>query len=124
MTRWDKITIVLILCTSIISLVFINAFAYTNKADTLIIELDGEEYARYKLKDIATSEIVEIKSEHGYNKIQISRDGVAVIDADCDDKLDIKAGKITRANEYIVCLPHRLVIRLIGGHNYADAVAY
>ncbi len=124
MSKWDKIITAIIFLVCILSIIFINVFAYSDKADTVIIEIDGREYAQYRLSEIRLSEFVEINTEYGYNKIELSPDGVRVSDADCKDKLDVLSGKITRAGEYIVCLPHRLVIRLEGGGADADAVAY
>ena len=88
------------------------------------MELDGKEYAKYRLSEIKKTEYVEINSEYGYNKIEISSDGVRMAEADCEDKLDVAAGKITRANEYIICLPHRLTVRICGGGGGANTVAY
>ena len=124
MSKWDKIITAIIFCVCILSIIFINVFAYSDKADTVIIEIDGREYAQYRLSEIHSSKVVEINTKYGYNKIELFSDGVSVSDTDCKDKLDVLSGKITRAGEYIVCLPHRLVIRLEGGGANADAVAY
>ena len=124
MSKWDKLLAAAILTLSVVSLIFINVFAFCGAPDTVIIELDGKEYAKYPLKQINSSKSIEIKSEYGYNKIELFSDGVRVTESDCPDKLDVLQGKITKTNEYIVCLPHRLVIRLAGGGAGADAVAY
>ncbi len=124
MSKWDKILVVCIFLACIISLIFVNAFAYTHEASTVVIELDGKEYARYNLHEINEPTFLEIDSEYGYNKIEIFSGGARVVDANCEDRLDVKAGDITHANEYIICLPHRLLVRLEGGDGYLDAVSY
>ena len=124
LSKWDKRITALILCISIFSLVLMNVFAFSAAPDTVIIELDGKEYAKYRLGEINSSKSIEIKTNYGYNKIEIFSDGARVAEADCPDQLDVAQGKITKANEYIVCLPHRLVVRLAGGGGGADAVAY
>ncbi|MFR4337598.1 MAG: NusG domain II-containing protein [Lachnospira pectinoschiza] len=35
-------------------------------------------------------------------------------DADCPDKLCVKTGMISKTGETIVCLPHRVVVEIIG----------
>lgn len=112
------------LAVSILSLIFINVFAFSGAPDAVIIELDGKEYAKYSLKAINSSKSIEIKSKYGYNKIELFSDGVRVVESDCPDQTDVLQGKITKTNEVIVCLPHRLVIRMTGGNSGADAVAY
>lgn len=123
MSKWDKILTASILLICVASLVVINICAYGQRADGVVIELDGREYAKYKLDEIKSPKYVEINSKYGYNKIEIFS-GARMVESDCEDKLDIAMGKITRANEYIVCLPHRLIVRITGGDSGADAVAY
>ena len=60
---------------------------------------------------------IEIKTEFGYNLIEIGDGEVKVIDADCPDKLDVKQGSISKVGEIIVCLPNRMVIELKGIDN-------
>ena len=124
MSKWDKGLEALVLAVSILSLIFINVFAFSGAPDAVIIELDGKEYAKYSLKAINSSKSIEIKSKYGYNKIELFSDGVRVVESDCPDQTDVLQGKITKTNEVIVCLPHRLVIRMTGGNSGADAVAY
>ena len=39
----------------------------------------------------------------------------AVAEANCGDHTCIRTGQISREGEAIVCLPHRLVVRIEGG---------
>lgn len=71
MSKWDKLLAAAILTLSVVSLIFINVFAFCGAPDTVIIELDGKEYAKYPLKQINSSKSIEIKSEYGYNKIEL-----------------------------------------------------
>ena len=44
------------------------------------------------------------------------QDGQAFIEeADCPDKLCVKHKPISRNGESIICLPHKLAIRIVGG---------
>lgn len=124
MSKADKIVTTFIFFVCVLSLVLINVFAYGNAVGNVVVEVDGKQYAKYNLAEINSSEIIEIKTQYGYNKIELLRDGVRVIEADCDDKFDVKAGKITRSGEYIICLPHRMIIRLEGGTTDADVLSY
>lgn len=60
----------------------------------------------------------------GYNLIEVSPDGVAIIEADCPDRLCVLQGSISDSRLPITCLPHRLVIELRPGDTSPDAVAY
>lgn len=123
MSRGDAIVIAAVLCVCVVSIICINVFAYTDGADKAVIEIDGKVYAEYRLREIKGTKYVEINNKYGYNKIEICSESVSVVDASCPDRLDV-GKKIDKSGEYIVCLPHRLMIRLTGGESGADALAY
>lgn len=63
---------------------------------------------------------IPVKTEFGYNLIEIGDGKVRVIEADCPDKLDVKQGYIERPGEVIVCLPNKLVIEIKGENKDND----
>ena len=86
---------------------------------TVIVEQDGLETARYALHKDRT---VKIEGEEGYNLLIIEGGEVWLLEADCPNQLCVKMGKIRSAGQSIVCLPHRLVVRIVGGASPLDAV--
>ncbi len=59
----------------------------------------------------------------GYNKIRVEPGRIAVIEADCPDKVCVNQGYITAGDLPIVCLPHELTITIESRVNEFDAVA-
>ena len=60
-----------------------------------------------------------------YNIVSIAKDGVRVIEASCSDKLCIKQGRIDNPGQSIVCLPNKLVIKILGDDDSpVDDVTY
>ncbi len=65
-------------------------------------------------------EVETIRVEHpdgSYNTVQIEHGTVWVSDADCDNHDCIKQGKILKVGQSIICLPHRMVIRIVGAQD-------
>ena len=97
-------------------------FLLTKKNGTsVVVSIDGKEIERYGLNENVDT---EIEGVGGKNRL-IIRDGEAWIEeADCPDKLCVKQGRISHTNESIVCLPHRITVRVIGesDENTPDAV--
>ncbi len=87
------------------------------------ITVDGRPYAVYPLNEIKSTKAVEIQTEFGYNRVEITQEGARVTDADCPDKLDVRAGWITKPGQSLICLPNRLVVQLTGADS-VDGVAY
>lgn len=63
----------------------------------LFLNDDGE----YQVDDGEYSNIITIKNREVYMK-----------SSDCPDQICVKQGKIKKQGESIICLPHKLVIRI------------
>ena len=86
----------------------------------VVVTCGGEEIARYSLVEDRTVTL----GEEDYNVLVISNGKAVVTEANCGDHTCIRMGEICREGETIVCLPHRLVISIVGGGDAAfDAVA-
>ena len=94
-------------------------FLLRQDGGTVIVEQNGRETARYALSEDRT---VRIEGEGGYNLLVIEGGEVYLSEADCPTQLCMKTGKIRYAGQSIVCLPHRLAVRITGGASGLDAV--
>ena len=86
-----------------------------------IVEQDSKELMRLPL-----SKPGEYRISYGdsYNIIEITEAGVRMKEADCPDQICVTRGVIQKSGQSIVCLPHRLVVRLEQvGDQELDAVA-
>lgn len=57
----------------------------------------------------------------GSNTVTVKDGAVMISAADCPDKVCVKTGAINGGAVPIVCLPHRLEIRVVNGDSDADA---
>lgn len=65
----------------------------------------------------------EIILKNGNIIIEITDNRVRVKKSDCPDKLCVKKGWIKNPGEFIICMPNKLVIQIIGDDNY-DSITY
>lgn len=94
---------------------------------SVVILVDGEEVENILLKPGMEAVEIEAKDKSGnYNIIYISYDDVHIVDANCRDRLCIKQGSIRYPGQSIVCLPNKVVIKIIGekADSPIDAVTY
>lgn len=49
-----------------------------------------------------------------YNRLQIAEGVADVYDANCKDKLCVNQRSISKIGEMIICLPHKLVVQVVG----------
>lgn len=78
--------------------------------------IDGVQTAMYPLSVDTRVELrIEGSDEVGHTNTLVISGGKAYIEyADCPDKLCVKQPAINKAGESIICLPHKLVIRVLG----------
>lgn len=122
MKKGDYILILLILILIFVSLGFVakNEVGLENK--TIEISINNKVYKTIKLNQNYESKI-EIKNEYGYNLIYIHDGGVQILDADCNDKIGIKMGFIDKKGQVLACLPHKLIIKILGTQQEVDDVS-
>lgn len=121
-TKTDIILIVTVLLISVASVIFLIIFDLGN-ATGFEITVDGKLHSAYSFAELKNGEIIEIKTEYGYNKFLYENNSIKCIDTDCKDKIEMKSGAISKTNQVLVCLPHKLTVQ-ITGKNSIDAVSY
>ena len=82
---------------------------------TVEVSVDGEIVATYSL-----SVDGEYSLNGGTNLLVISGGEAYMIEADCPDGLCIGQGAVSREGQTIVCLPNRVMIRVVGAESDVD----
>jgi hypothetical protein len=75
------------------------------------VEADGRVVASYPLGE---DRVVDL-TYGGHNRLVISGGTARIEDADCPDRLCVKQGAVSKDGETIVCLPHRVIVKVRGG---------
>ena len=86
----------------------------------VVIEVDGEVCYEAPLKD--GTGIFPISTPNGgENRVHIQEDLVFMDSANCPDQTCVKQGVIRDSTVPIVCLPHKVIVRIEGGDSGLDA---
>lgn len=87
----------------------------------VIVRVDGVRSAAFSLHE---NRRYQIRGIGGTNALVVENSEAWLENADCPDCLCVKQGKISRAGESIICLPHQVVVELSGeNREKPDAVA-
>ena len=87
---------------------------------------DGKCIHSVDLSKVVEPYTLPVTCEEGMNTISIAPGRICIQDADCPDQICVKSGWLKDSASPIVCLPHKLVIRLEqspGSNDAIDAVA-
>ena len=86
----------------------------------VVIEVDGEVYASYDMDEVKG--IIPISTPNGgENRLWVQEDLVFMDEANCPDQTCVKQGVIKDGTVPIVCLPHKVIVRIEGGESGLDA---
>lgn len=86
----------------------------------VVIEVDGEIYADYDMDEVKG--IIPISTPNGgENLVWVQEDLVFMDSANCPDQTCVKQGVIKDGTVPIVCLPHKVIVRIEGGKTGLDA---
>ena len=117
---WKRGDLYLICCCLLAALLLSGLWRLTRRTGAaVVIEQNGKETARYALGEDRTE---RIEGQGGYNLLIIEGGEVYLREADCPNQLCVQTGKIRYAGQSIVCLPHKLAVRIVGGASGLDAV--
>ncbi len=120
MKKKDLMVIGVILVIAGILMGFRGLYRQKMTEDMVIIQLDGQEYARIPLTKPQQVTIGQPGGET--NIVEISEDGAVMLFSTCENQLCIHQGKVTRENMdyrpnqgFIICLPNRVSVELQTG---------
>ncbi len=86
------------------------------KKDEIYIEALGSENNSLNWIDV-DADSSQLNDVDHFNKVVIKDGKVQMEDASCHNHVCIRQGKIKRNNQSIVCLPNRVVVRIVAGNN-------
>lgn len=99
--------ILLVIC----AVIFLGMSFMKKEGNRIIVQQNGENVLKLSLEDNGT---YVIEDGDFYNELVIE-DGVAYMkDANCKDLVCVHHGTISKVNETITCLPHKLIIYVVG----------
>ncbi|WP_426348864.1 NusG domain II-containing protein [Alloiococcus sp. CFN-8] len=128
MKKLDIIIIAVLLIISFIPEVLFGIKYSVEASETYAeITIGGKLYKTVSLSENGGEDSFIVHTDQGFNEIEIKDNSIAIIDANCNDKLCLEIGHITDPGESIICLPHKLMIEVKGTTDDSsplDSVAY
>lgn len=98
--------------------------AYAPVRPVAVISRDGEVLYRIDLANACEEYTLTIPSaDGGFNTVTVRSGSIAVTDADCPSRTCVNTGFISDSSKPIICIPHKLEIRIINGSDEIDGVA-
>lgn len=123
MSRNAKIILILLLAAAVLSAGVILLGERGTSSPVARITLDGELIREIPLNEVEESYSFTVDAEGGSNTILVEPGRIRVSEADCPDQVCVNQGFISDGTVPVVCLPHKLMIEIVGGGSEFDAAA-
>lgn len=78
---------------------------------SVVVTVEGKEYGIYDLK--VDQEVKIINSKKDWNLLEIKNGKARVYDASCKNHICVKSKKIDKDGESIVCLPNKVIVKVV-----------
>ena len=111
MKRADKIFVFIVFMIIFIGFLIVSYFKNMTGTEVQIL-IDGKLQGSYRLDE--DQEIPIVSKNGNFNTIIISNGQVYIKKSDCRNQLCVKQGPISNPGESIICLPHRLSVKIVG----------
>ena len=91
-----------------------------SEGDWVVVKVNQKEVARLSLE---TDQITHVKGPLGLTEVEVKKGQARIVRSPCKNKVCIKSGYIRYADRLAVCIPNRVVVRIVGeSHRGVDAV--
>ncbi len=110
--RMRKGDLLVLVVTMLIGISFIYNYFFQDQelGNIAVLEIDGEVVEKFSLDGEIKQYRVETAA--GFNTLAFEDGKVRVIEADCPDRLCVNFGWAQQVGQTIVCLPHKVIIRI------------
>ena len=118
-----RVLVLILLVVLVVSVALCLVFFLPKKSDRSLanVYVDGQLVLSVDLSK-RESFVRTVETPYGNNSIQVEDGKIRVLDADCPDKVCVRSGWRTAGGAPIVCLPHKLVIKM-ESNGEVDAVS-
>jgi len=106
--------IVLIACIVLLCSAALLLSATAAHGSVANIYQDGQLLYSIDLSAVETPYTIDITDDTGTNTVSVETGRICITDADCPDQICVHQGWIDQPGQPIVCLPHHLIIEIVG----------
>lgn len=120
-SKFFKKTDILIVVIMLIALIGVLILVFLPKGEEVVIRIDGKVAYVYKLNENRIIDIT-IEGEEHANVVVIEDGCVFMQSATCPNGDCVASGKISKIGQSIACLPHKLIVEIVGKENEVDTI--
>ncbi len=111
-TKGDKVLFFSIILLSFLIFAGFQVYGFAEGKTYVLIEVDGKLFQKISLGQTSPDLKITVPVKTGENVVEIEKDRVRMLFAQCPDEDCVRQGWISRPGQMIVCLPNKMVIKI------------
>jgi len=112
---WDALVYGMVIVIMVAGFANVRILMGNSRDRLAIIEMDGEIIDTIYLEQNKIAQEIRIDAGDGkYNVILVGYDYIEILESNCPDQVCVGWGRIRYTGQTIVCLPFRIVVRIVG----------
>lgn len=120
----DTILIVSILVIAGLFMVWNTSRGSSGQQITAVITHNSNVIKKINLSELNNSEYIHLNEEGINQVIRAEKGRIRFLESDCPNKVCVKTGWLTKSGDKAVCIPSKVVIRIVGDNKQVDIFAY
>lgn len=110
----DIVVVVVVVTASVVSMFAVAQARPGAPGAEAIVEVNGREVHRFVLSDGQPRREIRVEGMNGPSTVVIEDGRAFMLESTCRDKICIGMGRVDSSGQSVVCLPNRVVIRIVG----------
>lgn len=116
---WDYLIIIGVIMASFLPYLLFDTNKNENNRESkdviAVVKIDGEVVDKFNLSQVSESLEKTYSPQKGkYNIIEVAPGKIRVKEDNSPDKIAVRTGWISRPGEMSICLPHKLIVEILG----------
>ncbi|UQF32072.1 NusG domain II-containing protein (plasmid) [Enterococcus faecalis] len=116
---WDYLIIIGVIMASFLPYLLFDTNKNENNRESkdviAVVKIDGEVVDKFNLSQVSESLEKTYSPQKGkYNIIEVAPGKIRVKEDNSPDKIAVRTGWISRTGEMSICLPHKLIVEILG----------
>ena len=116
---WDYLIIIGVIMASFLPYLLFDTNKNENNRESkdviAVVKIDGEVVDKFNLSQVSESLEKTYSPQKGkYNIIEVAPGKIRVKEDNSPDQIAVRTGWISRPGEMSICLPHKLIVEILG----------
>ena len=122
-TKRDIILIMILVIIALISFAVLHYWGNGQERIAAEISVDGKPVHYVALQNMQQQKELSVQGPLGDTIVQVREGEARIIESPCPDKICVRAGWVKLAGQSAICVPNRIILRIVSEDNKVDSIS-